>query len=713
MTAPGNPLLVEFLKEWYETAKERDTKAASTYKRALESMTACPIPFTHPSECSQLKGIGPKIVERLTKSLESYNLANGLPPPQKPRGAKKRNTANALSDHLSAAAAASPAPKRRKTTERAYVPKLRSGAYAVLIALLEIDMTLGNVTKQELMELAQPYCDASFEAPVATNKSYTAWSSVKGLVEKGLVWARGNPKRYCLTEDGIEVARGIVEAEKERGGGGVGGGEGGDGGGEDDDGDAPARGGRGGSSGGRTQGRPAAQRERGYYVGEEVGGSSANTAGARGRTQNKPAARKRAREPSIDVEAEGETEPQRRRRTAHMPVNTVFERIDDDDDDAPDNRSVTERRAEAEARRRRYHLVYSGEASTATTSRTSTATISRTSTATISRTSTNTSTTSAPTFPRITTPTVLHANTFTIQLILDNREVRSKTDREYVQNNLIKAGVTPHTRALQVGDALWVARNADHEVVLDYIVERKRLDDLLSSIKDGRFHEQKFRLTKSGIKNVVYIIEDFSLPATADGSVQDAIDTAISSTQVVNGFFVKRTKMLDDTIRYLARMTRMLEDMYRGKDLYLIPDRHVESQTYAQLREHLVSTYPEKNWYLSYEMFSTLVNKSASTTLRDLFLKMLMCVRGVSAEKAVEIQRIYGTPIELVEAYERCRDEKERGEMVAEACKNAVGRRKVGVAVSRKIKEVWWGVEEGGVGGLRADPTQRGSEGTS
>ena len=29
------------------------------------------------------------------------------------------------------------------------------------------------------------------------------------------------------------------------------------------------------------------------------------------------------------------------------------------------------------------------------------------------------------------------------------------------------------------------------EIVLDFIVERKRLDDLAGSIKDGRFREQK------------------------------------------------------------------------------------------------------------------------------------------------------------------------------------------------------------------------------
>lgn len=40
---------------------------------------------------------------------------------------------------------------------------------------------------------------------------------------------------------------------------------------------------------------------------------------------------------------------------------------------------------------------------------------------------------------------------------------------------------------------IWVANDKDSklEAVLDYIVERKRLDDLSKSIIDGRYNEQK------------------------------------------------------------------------------------------------------------------------------------------------------------------------------------------------------------------------------
>lgn len=58
-------------------------------------------------------------------------------------------------------------------------------------------------------------------------------------------------------------------------------------------------------------------------------------------------------------------------------------------------------------------------------------------------------------------------------------------------------GVTVIKRALEIGDVVWVARlkspslSGPNELVLDYVVERKRMDDLVSSIKDGRFVEQK------------------------------------------------------------------------------------------------------------------------------------------------------------------------------------------------------------------------------
>ena len=47
------------------------------------------------------------------------------------------------------------------------------------------------------------------------------------------------------------------------------------------------------------------------------------------------------------------------------------------------------------------------------------------------------------------------------------------------------------------------------EVALDFVIERKRTDDLASSIVDGRFREQKQRLLNSSARFPIYVIEHY------------------------------------------------------------------------------------------------------------------------------------------------------------------------------------------------------------
>ncbi|XP_034092046.1 crossover junction endonuclease MUS81-like [Gymnodraco acuticeps] len=81
----------------------------------------------------------------------------------------------------------------------------------------------------------------------------------------------------------------------------------------------------------------------------------------------------------------------------------------------------------------------------------------------------------------------------------------SKNCKKDLVKELQRNGVTFDVRKLNVGDFLWVAREkvapipgqlrtpVGRELVLDYIIERKRMDDLCGSIIDGRFREQKVK----------------------------------------------------------------------------------------------------------------------------------------------------------------------------------------------------------------------------
>lgn len=153
-----------------------------------------------------------------------------------------------------------------------------------------------------------------------------------------------------------------------------------------------------------------------------------------------------------------------------------------------------------------------------------------------------------------------------------------KCKQDEVIGELRKNGVALEVVRLSVGDFVWVCRQVvqagpntkrltisrSAELILPYVVERKRSDDLSHSIKDGRFHEQKFRLRQTGLK-AIYLHEnygkgDFGL---ADGALQQAL----ANTQMTDGFIIQETNNIKDTCAYLTHMTRHLKKMYENKKI--------------------------------------------------------------------------------------------------------------------------------------------------
>jgi len=76
-----------------------------------------------------------------------------------------------------------------------------------------------------------------------------------------------------------------------------------------------------------------------------------------------------------------------------------------------------------------------------------------------------------------------------------------------VTSELSALNVTFEIRRLSVGDFAWICRDKSGiELMLPYILERKRLDDLSGSIQDGRFHEQKV-IIFDGIIVIVIVLK--------------------------------------------------------------------------------------------------------------------------------------------------------------------------------------------------------------
>lgn len=80
--------------------------------------------------------------------------------------------------------------------------------------------------------------------------------------------------------------------------------------------------------------------------------------------------------------------------------------------------------------------------------------------------------------------TSMPPGSYNVHLVIDSREQPGLNNKRLTKM-LTDAGVSWESRTLAMGDAIWIAKckTSDREVVLDCCLERKRLDDLVSSIK--------------------------------------------------------------------------------------------------------------------------------------------------------------------------------------------------------------------------------------
>lgn len=159
----------------------------------------------------------------------------------------------------------------------------------------------------------------------------------------------------------------------------------------------------------------------------------------------------------------------------------------------------------------------------------------------------------------------MNGGTFTIILLVDTQETVGKAKRnlDATVQMLTEKKLKFEVRRLSVGDFLWICRDKENrEVLLPYIVERKRMDDLAGSIKDGRFHEQKFRLKDSGVQNVIYLIESKGSNQFLGLPISNLLQAG-TNTQVHNDFSVKFTDSHADSILYLWVLTNILIETYK------------------------------------------------------------------------------------------------------------------------------------------------------
>ena len=153
----------------------------------------------------------------------------------------------------------------------------------------------------------------------------------------------------------------------------------------------------------------------------------------------------------------------------------------------------------------------------------------------------------------------------TMKLIVDERE----RDVFGHLNAMEKPSIIQiEKQVLPLGDFL-VTQDDGTPIIL---CERKSFSDLFSSIKDGRYEEQSYRLSNDARfpnqKNIVYIIEGMYSQMSRPGD-KKLLCSTITSLMFFKGYSVLRTANTKDTADTLIYMVDKLHrDFLKGRKLH-------------------------------------------------------------------------------------------------------------------------------------------------
>ncbi|PXF50138.1 Crossover junction endonuclease MUS81 [Gracilariopsis chorda] len=252
-----------------------------------------------------------------------------------------------------------------------------------------------------------------------------------------------------------------------------------------------------------------------------------------------------------------------------------------------------------------------------------------------------------------------------IVLILDSAE---RIAPNKVQNyssfvEMLKVRNIPYdVRQLPCGDTLFVARFDDGtEILMDYLIERKTVDDYGASMSDGRISKQSYMLLNSLICNAILILEG-DLKDNSYLYDQPRMHSKLAELEVCANVYVKKTKDLQDTVHFYGCILRRLQAKFCGTSkAQMLNGRHVFSE-----------------WLRSMQ------HAKKSMTLEQVFMLQLCHFPGVGMNKAQTIMSMgYKTPQLLCRAYQQKRTMKEKENML-----NPPGS-KIGATVSKSVAQVF------------------------
>jgi ERCC4-type nuclease len=210
---------------------------------------------------------------------------------------------------------------------------------------------------------------------------------------------------------------------------------------------------------------------------------------------------------------------------------------------------------------------------------------------------------------------------FTLLIDVREKTLYKELNDLLTSNPNIKCSIS--LKPLDIGDAI-IADASDNFIL---IFERKTIPDLLSSIKDGRYLEQSYRLQQCNVPNhcITYIIEG-SLNNPRYQQQQNTIISCIYSLNYCKTFSTLRTLNVRETAIYLLQYLNKINKQ-KDHSIFYNNTSSLTDKTYSDVIK---------------------TSKKSNITTSNIGEIMLMQIPGVSTNCAKAIMEKYETIINLI-----------------------------------------------------------------
>lgn len=219
--------------------------------------------------------------------------------------------------------------------------------------------------------------------------------------------------------------------------------------------------------------------------------------------------------------------------------------------------------------------------------------------------------------------------------------------RGIIQNKMAYQDIEVIVETLPIGDII-ICDNVKNDLV---IIERKTVNDLLASIKDGRYEEQSHRLSGSDFHNhnVIYLIEGDINRANRfkDNSMDKTIFySSLFSLNYYKGFSVLRTFSIEETALFICNTAYKLRKGIEEKKVCyyknninninnICPNEIINEKSNTEEQEPYVNVIKKV--------------KKENITRENIGEIMLCQIPGISSVSAVAIMKNFSSLSNLIE----------------------------------------------------------------